>query len=100
MDIVVDAAGVRIAAPETLTSFSVLSILELAEVDAALRAESLGHVHDGHAWISAQRLENRAGALVTDPEWTPRYRRMVDYAVSQGWWDEEHALIRAHVRSS
>ncbi|KQZ85257.1 hypothetical protein ASD56_02525 [Microbacterium sp. Root166] len=98
MDIVVDSGGVHIAAPETLTSFSVLSSLPLDEIDAALRAAELGHVHDGHAWISAHRLETRAAALVTEQSWTGKYRGMLAYAVSRGWWDEEHSLIRAHVR--
>jgi len=99
MDIVVDTAGVRIADPETLSSFSVLSALAPSEIDAALRAAGLGHVRDGHAWVSADALESRAAALVSDPEWPARYRGMVDFAVSHGWWDAEHALIRAHLRS-
>lgn len=99
MDIVVEAAGVRIAEPEVLTSFSVVSAMPIADVDAALRADGIGHVADEHAWISADLLQERAAALVASLEWPAQYRRMVDYAISKGWWDAERSLIRAHIRS-
>jgi hypothetical protein len=99
MDIVVDATGVRIVEPETLTSFAVVSSLPLADIDAALRAADLGHVQDGHAWVSADVLESRAAALVSTPDWAAKYRDMVDFAAAHGWWDAERARIRAHIQS-
>lgn len=99
MDIVVDDSGTRIADPDILTAFSVVSTLPLADLDAALRTAGLGHVHDGHAWIASERLQVEASALATAPDWLQRYRAMLAYAESKGWWEPEHALVRAHVRN-
>lgn len=50
---------------------------------------------DEHAWIRVSAIRELAGAAATD-EWERSLRRMVDYARSHGWFDEELGAVRAH----
>lgn len=82
---------------DDLTSFSVVSALIEGDIDRLLRAEELGVARDGYAWIDAAQLAESASQIARSPDWSVRYRGMIDYALTKGWWDAETSAIRAHI---
>ncbi len=64
----------------------------LSHVGEALSAAGAGIADAGHAWISEQWLRAQVG----DAAWQAGLTKVVDYARSKGWVDE-NGHIRAHI---
>jgi hypothetical protein len=76
-------------------------------VDAALSVRALRDAEDftalkvaaervDHVWLTREDIERLAGERSRDPAWRDQLEKMLAYAASQGWVNDEGA-VRAHV---
>ena len=95
MELNLGAGAARLVDPEDLTSFAV--VLE-GDGDPSSKALAAGGVlgFGDHAWVRTDALRRLAGPLAT-PEWEDGFARMLDYARTRGWVDDEHGAVRGHV---
>ena len=95
MELNLGAGAARLVDPEDLTSFAV--VLE-GDGDPSPKALAAGGVlgFGDHAWVRTDALRRLAGPLAT-PEWEDGFARMLDYARTRGWVDDEHGAVRGHV---
>lgn len=96
MKIIVDNS-VTVTDVDNLRELEVRSDLPVATVSQRLQAAGLGTAEGEHAWLDTHSLETMASALSDDNEWTTGYARMLDYARSKGWCDDESHTVRAHL---
>ena len=85
----------RLEDPDNLRDFKVVADSakdSLDQVGAALAAAGAGIIDAGHAWISERWLRAQNG----DAAWQEGLGKVVDYARSKGWVDE-NGRIRAHI---
>jgi hypothetical protein len=85
---------------DDLTSLSV-RIGQAADHQAvALALGPLGRVDGGaHAWLDVAELRAAAGRAA-DPTWLSEFEKMISYAASQGWVNEDGTAVRAHIENA
>lgn len=76
---------------------NVETLLEGAELDAALRAEGLGSLAADGADLEVDALHARAAAQAGAPDWESRWAAMLEYARGRGWVSADGRTVRAHV---
>lgn len=76
------------------TSFSVVLPSDLDPTVADSCLAGLGHFDGEHVWVSIDRMRR---ALELDAEGERSFNRMIDYASSHGWTDEDGTTFRSHV---
>ncbi len=86
-----------LADPENFQQFHVA--VAGAETDTALAA--LGSAgaptdEDDHVWVSVAAVRGWAEGRVGE-DWEQGFQKMLDYAGSAGWLDDERRHIRAHI---
>ncbi len=70
----------------------VSSFKQLQEILAAS-----AYIQDDDAvWVSAARVEEFSG-MAESQRWKDSFKRMIEYARRQGWWDDDHKRIRARI---
>ncbi len=68
-----------------------------AAANVAGRVRELGLPRfEQHGWIPVSLLQQLAGEART-PAWDAELTKMVAFAKSRGWYDEELDAVRAHV---
>jgi hypothetical protein len=89
----------RLVEPQDVRSLSVLCSADLdgEALAAAARQAGLSSVPGGsHLLIPVDLLRRLASGRV-GPGWEADLARMVEYATSRGWVDEEGTSLRAHI---
>ncbi|WP_168701629.1 hypothetical protein [Gordonia paraffinivorans] len=49
-----------------------------------------------HVWVSVDELVRSSGRA-DDADWHSAFRKMVEYAGSKGWTDDDGTRLRAHI---
>lgn len=85
----------QLSSPSEMRSLDIE--LQPAEQNVSARVRELGLPRfEQHGWIPVALLQQLAGDTRTEA-WDADLAKMVDYARSKGWYDEETAAVRAHV---
>lgn len=89
-------SSITLEEPDTFTAFSIRAPgLDVEEIVAALGDDGKAGEGD-HVWIGISRL-HALGGRYGAPDWRGGCDKMIAYAASQGWVDEAHQRVRAHI---
>ena len=86
---------VRLTEADDFKAFKLVLADDRPGLGARLAGTGIAAVEE-HAWIEIDALRRLAGDEAT-PEWEESLGKMVDYARSKGWVDDERGTVRAHV---
>ena len=53
---------------------------------------------DGHVWVSIAAVRRWAGPTA-DADWEAGFEKMLEYADSKGWVDDDRTHLRAHIEA-
>ncbi len=99
----ITADSVELRDPENVTDFSVTCPPTLGhdELAASVRRADLGELlaGDRHLMVPVDTIHRLAADRV-GPGWSDDFRKMIEYAASKGWTDEDGTRVRAHVERS
>jgi hypothetical protein len=89
---------VSLAEPDDFKAFKLVLTDDRPSLATQLAGTGIAGVEE-HAWIEIDAVRRLAGDAAT-PEWEDSFSKMLDYARSKGWVDDERATVRAHVEHS
>jgi hypothetical protein len=99
----ITADSVQLAEPEDVTDFYATCPATLGHDDlaASVNRADVGELlpGDSHLMISLDALRRMAADRV-GPAWSEDFRKMIDYAASKGWVNENVTRVRAHLERS
>lgn len=92
MIIAVELSGnVALEDQDNFRAFKVVCAAPIGECEKSLG--SVGRLDGDHLWVSSAWLESNGRP---DEIWRTGLRKMIDYAASAGWTDDQGA-VRAHI---
>lgn len=90
-----EAPQVSLAEPDDFKAFKLVLADDRPGLGAQLAGTGVASV-DEHAWIEIDAVRRLARDAAT-PEWEDSFAKMLDFARTKGWVDDERGAIRAHV---
>ena len=81
---------------ETLTAFEIRATDGNASQTAAAIGNGAYVADDQHIWVPINWILNNVGEQVTQ-EWKLKFLKMVDYAKTKDWVNEEETHLQAHI---
>ena len=94
-----DAKTATLEDPDDCEEFHVLVVGggNDGDVDEAIADLGAGRLVGPNAYIAVHRLEELAQGRVGD-DWPVRFRKMLDYAGSQGWMNDDRSYVMGHLK--
>ena len=87
-------ARVRLLDPEELRSFAV-AVVDSSTRDEGDWPEAVAR-HEEHVWVRIQAIRELAKPQV-DAGWDAGFEKVIEFARSRGWVDDEAGAVRGHV---
>ncbi|MCU0270817.1 MAG: hypothetical protein MUF83_19535 [Acidimicrobiales bacterium] len=72
---------------------------DLELIDETVASQGAGRLVGGDAWISIVWLRAHAEGNVGD-DWPMRFQKMLDYAGSKGWLNDDRTYVRGHIKNA
>lgn len=95
VDTIPTPASVRLVDENDFGSFAVVVHGDRDALGAVVDAlAAIGTVDAEHAFLRPEGVQALANS--TDPDWQARFDKMIDYARSKGWTDDD-GRVRAHL---
>jgi len=85
---------VRLLDPEELRSFAVAVVDDSARNETAW-PDAVAR-HEEHVWVRIDAIRDLAAPQV-GAEWEQGFEKVLEFARSRGWVDEEAGAVRGHV---
>ncbi|MEZ5375903.1 MAG: hypothetical protein R2733_05265 [Acidimicrobiales bacterium] len=89
---------VTLLGPAAFTGFDLLA--DPIDADEASIATALGSVGsaagDDHVWIAVDAVRRLAGDHAT-ADWEDGFAKMLAYAATKGWTNDDSSMIKAHI---
>lgn len=94
-----DSVTATLEDPDNCDEFHVLIVGAGNEdaIDEAIAALGAGRLVGPNAFVAVHRLEELAEGRVGD-DWPARFHKMLDYASSQGWMNDDRSYVMGHLK--
>lgn len=96
----ITADSAELVDPQDVTGFYATcpSTLGHDDLSASIHRADLGELlpDDSHLMVPTDTIRRMAAGRV-GPSWPDDFRKMIEYAASKGWTDDDGTRVRAHV---